>query len=105
VQEDERYAIEIFQSLARIGRMDNGPNQKNLFARIVAWRLDAFFVRSSRSGIDDGGSRAGLSLLLFATMHIDALVNPQIEVIVSRDLRRQVLRDRMPLTSGGAGAC
>jgi glucosamine 6-phosphate synthetase-like amidotransferase/phosphosugar isomerase protein len=41
VQEDERYAIEIFQSLARIGRMDNAPNQKYLFARIIAHEAPA----------------------------------------------------------------
>jgi hypothetical protein len=79
VQEDERYAIEIFQSWFESVGWTTAPNQKDLFARIVAWRVDAFFLRSSRSGIDDGGSRAGLSLLLFATVHIDALVNPQIE--------------------------
>src|SRR5262249_51737601 len=56
-----------------------------------------------------GGARTGLSLLAFATFLIERVVDTmqgagvsrQIDVVVYRALRRQVFRDRAPLTAGG----
>src|SRR6202163_4100490 len=58
--------------------------------------------------VDDGGSRTGFPLRLFATLLIKrvvdpfqrAVIGPQIEVAVDRAFRRQVFRDRAPLTAG-----
>src|SRR5206468_1558722 len=57
--------------------------------------------------VDDGGGRAGFPLRAFATPFIErvvdslqcAVIGPQIEVIVDRAFRWQVLRDRAPLTA------
>src|SRR5262249_41741266 len=72
------------------------------------WR-PPFFGPFHALAVDDGGARTGLSLLAFATFLIErvvdtiqgAVVSPQIEVVVDRALRRQVFRDRAPLTAGG----
>src|SRR6266850_4910053 len=58
--------------------------------------------------VDDGGGRTGFPLLSFATLFIERVVDssqravicPQIEVVVDRAFRRQVFRDRAPLTAG-----
>src|SRR6266851_3945475 len=57
--------------------------------------------------VDDGGGRTGFPLLSFATLLIERVVNsfqravicPQIEVVVDRAFRRQVFRNRAPLTA------
>src|SRR5664279_6009426 len=64
------------------------------------------FPRFSRSAVDDGGGRTGFPLRSFATLLIErvvdsfqcAVIRPQIEVVVDRAFRRQVFRDRAPLT-------
>src|SRR5882757_866340 len=67
------------------------------------------FPRFSRAlAVDDGGGRTGFPLLSFATLFIERVVDsfqravicPQIEVVVDRASRRQVFRDRAPLTAG-----
>src|SRR6476620_8471800 len=58
--------------------------------------------------VDDGGGRTGLPLLSIATLLVKRVVNsfqcavigPQIEVVIDRAFRRQVFRDRAPLTAG-----
>jgi hypothetical protein len=58
--------------------------------------------------VDDGGGRTGVPSSLFATLLVKRVVNPfqcavigpQIEVVVDRTFRRQVFRDRAPLTAG-----
>ena len=78
-------------------------------ARKTRDRQDSrFFGAFHALTIDDGGGRAGLPLGLLATLHIKgvvdilqcAVVGPQVEIVVDRALRRQVLRDRPPLTAG-----
>src|ERR1039458_7627627 len=67
-----------------------------------------FFRAFHALAVDDGGARTGLSLLSFATLFIEhvvdsfqrAVIRPQIEVVVDRASRRQVFRDRAPLTAG-----
>src|SRR5260370_20159844 len=58
--------------------------------------------------VDDGDGRTGFALRSFATLLIQRVVDsfqcavicPQIEVVVDRAFRRQVFRDRAPLTAG-----
>src|SRR4030088_2241847 len=58
--------------------------------------------------VDDGGGRTGFPLRSFATLLIKrvmdsfpcAVIFPQIEVAVDRTFRRQVFRNRAPLTAG-----
>src|SRR5271169_6647633 len=70
-------------------------------------------ARFSRSvfhalAVDDGGGRTGFPLRLFATLLIKRVVDPfqrsvigpQVELVVNRAFRRQVFRDRAPLTAG-----
>src|SRR6202035_2056285 len=67
-----------------------------------------FFCAFHALAVDDGGSRTGFPLLSFATLLIErvvdssqrAVIGPQIEVAVDRAFRRQVFRDRTPLTAG-----
>jgi hypothetical protein len=81
----------------------------DFFARIIAVRIDAspLFGAFRALAIDDGGGGAGLSPNLLATPHIKrmmdslqrAVVSPQVEIIVERALRRQVLGHIAPLAS------
>src|SRR6476660_9872137 len=58
---------------------------------------------------DDGGGRTGFPANRFAAFYIElmmyeierAIPTPQVEIIVQRRARRQVFRDRPPLTTGG----
>src|SRR5450432_1968564 len=58
--------------------------------------------------VDDGGGWTGFPLRSFATLLIERVVDsfqcavicPQIEVVVDRASRRQIFRDRAPLTAG-----
>src|SRR5216683_2243140 len=67
-----------------------------------------FFCAFHALAVDDGSGRTGFPLLAFATLFIErvmdslqrAVICPQIEVVVDRASRRQVFRDRAPLTSG-----
>src|SRR5713226_3891032 len=67
-----------------------------------------FFCAFHALAVDDGGGRTGFPLLSFATLFIERVVDssqravicPQIEVVVDRASRRQVFRDRAPLTAG-----
>ena len=67
-----------------------------------------FFRAFHALAVDDGGGRTGFPLLSFATLFIErvvdsfqrAVIRPQIEVVVDRAFRRQVFRDRAPLTAG-----
>src|SRR5712664_2372198 len=67
-----------------------------------------FFCAFHALAVDDGGGRTGFPLLSFATVLIKRVVDsfqravicPQIEVVVDRASRRQVFRDRAPLTAG-----
>src|SRR6202040_1427819 len=67
-----------------------------------------FFCAFHALAVDDGGGRTGFPLLSFATLFIERVVDsfqravicPQIEVVVDRASRRQVFRDRGPLTAG-----
>ena len=67
-----------------------------------------FFCAFHALAVDDGGGRTGFPLRLFATLLIKrvvdpfqcAVIGPQIEVVVDRAFRRQVFRDRAPLTAG-----
>ena len=67
-----------------------------------------FFRAFHALAVDDGGGRTGLPLRSFATLLIKrvvdsfqcAVIGPQIEVVVDRAFRRQVFRDRAPLTAG-----
>src|SRR5260370_1847933 len=69
-----------------------------------------FFRAFHALAVDDGGGRTGLSLLSFATLFIErvvdscqrAVIRPQIEVVIDRASRRQCFRDRAPLTAGRA---
>ena len=81
------------------------------FAGVVTVRIDrdpAFFRAFHALGIDDRRGRAGLPRSLFATLHIErvmqslqrTVVGPSDEVLVNRAPGRQVLRNRAPLTSG-----
>src|SRR6266403_2247970 len=66
-----------------------------------------FFCAFHALAVDDGGGRAGFPLRAFATPFIErvvdslqcAVIGPQIEVIVDRAFRWQILRDRAPLTA------
>src|SRR6185312_12893666 len=66
-----------------------------------------FFCAFHALAVDDGGGRTGLPLLSIATLLVKRVVNsfqcavigPQIEVVIDRAFRRQVFRDRQPLTS------
>src|SRR6266849_8330294 len=70
-----------------------------------------FFCAFHALAVDDGGRRTGFPLLSFATLFIKRVVDsfqravicPQIEVVVDRAFRRQVFRDRAPLTAGPLG--
>src|SRR5271167_4917496 len=71
--------------------------------------MNAPFFRAFHAlAVDDSGARTGFPLLSFATLFIERVVDPfqravicpQIEVVVDRASRRQVLRDRTPLTAG-----
>src|SRR3981081_2932352 len=67
-----------------------------------------FFRLFPPLAVDDGGGRTGFPPLSFATLLIERVVDsfqravicPQIEVAVDRASRRQVFRDRAPLTAG-----
>src|SRR5450755_3288252 len=67
-----------------------------------------FFCAFHALAVDDGGGRTGFPLLSVATLFIERVVDssqravicPQIEVVVDRASRRQVFRDRAPLTAG-----
>src|SRR5216684_14912 len=67
-----------------------------------------FFRAFHALAVDDGGGWTGLPLRSFATLLIKrvvdsfqcAVIGPQIEVVVDRAFRRQVFRDRAPLTAG-----
>ena len=67
-----------------------------------------FFCAFHALAVDDGGGRTGLPLRSFATLLVKrvvdsfqcAVIGPQIEVVVDRAFRRQVFRDRAPLTAG-----
>src|SRR6478735_3612850 len=67
-----------------------------------------FFCAFHALAVDDGGGRTGLPLLSIATLLVKRVVNsfqcavigPQIEVVIDRAFRRQVFRDRAPLTAG-----
>ena len=67
-----------------------------------------FFCAFHALAVDDGGGRTGFPLRSFATLLIKhvvdsfqcAVIRPQIEVVVDRAFRRQVFRDRAPLTAG-----
>src|ERR1700688_4434193 len=58
--------------------------------------------------VDDGGGRPAFPLPSFATLLIERVVDslqcavicPQIEIVVDRAFRRQVFRNRAPLTAG-----
>src|SRR6185503_3972656 len=66
------------------------------------------FPRFHALAVDDGGGRTRFPLRSFATLLIErvvdplqcAVIGPQIEVVVDRAFRRQVFRDRAPLTAG-----
>src|ERR1700677_1613731 len=57
--------------------------------------------------VNDRGSRAGVPTRLLAALHIERLVKaveraviaPQVEIIIERRARRQILRNRSPLTA------
>src|SRR5450432_3681225 len=67
-----------------------------------------FFCAFHALAVDDGSGRTGFPLLSFATLFIERVVDssqravicPQIEIVVDRASRRQVFRDRAPLTAG-----
>src|SRR5882757_1761640 len=67
-----------------------------------------FFCAFHALAVDDGGGWTGFPLRSFATLFIEhvvdsfqrAVICPQIEVVVDRASRRQVFRDRAPLTAG-----
>src|SRR6478672_4569359 len=67
-----------------------------------------FFRAFHALAVDDGGGRTRFPLRSFATLLIErvvdplqcAVIGPQIEVVVDRAFRRQVFRDRAPLTAG-----
>ena len=67
-----------------------------------------FFRALDALAVDDGGGRARLARGGFAALHVERVMDaieravpaPQIEVIVDRRARRQVLRDRAPLAAG-----
>src|SRR5215475_7546146 len=67
-----------------------------------------FFRAFHALAVDDGGGRTGFPLCSFATVLIKRVVDsfqcavicPQIEVVVDRAFRRQVFRNRAPLTAG-----
>src|SRR5260370_1430800 len=69
-----------------------------------------FFRAFHALAVDDGGGRTGFPLRSFATLLIERVVDslqcavicPQIEIVVDRAFRRQVFRDRAPLTPGPA---
>src|ERR1700751_6123722 len=66
------------------------------------------FRASHALAVDDGGGRTRFPLRSFATLLIErvvdplqcAVIGPQIEIVVDRAFRRQVFRDRAPLTAG-----
>ena len=66
-----------------------------------------FFSAFHALAVDDSSSRAGFPPSLFATLLIKRVVNSapmclyslQIEIFVDRAFRRQVFRDRAPLTA------
>src|SRR5271163_3107855 len=83
----------------------------DLLAGVVTVRIDrspALFRALHALGVDDGRGRAGLPPSLFATLHIErvmqplqrAVVGPSDEVLVDRAPGRQVLRDGALLTPG-----
>ena len=83
----------------------------DLLARIVAGRIDAqapFFRALDALAVNDGGGRARLARGGLATPCVKRVVDaieravpaPQIEIIVDRRARRQVLGDRPPLAAG-----
>src|SRR5260370_33556920 len=67
-----------------------------------------FFSAFHALAVDDGGGRTGFPLRSFATLLIERVVDslqcavicPKIEIVVDRAFRRQVFRDRAPLTTG-----
>src|SRR5258706_7544349 len=67
-----------------------------------------FFGAFHALAVDDGCGLTGFPLRSFATLLIQrvvdsfqrAVIGPQIEVVVDRAFRRQVFRDRAPLTAG-----
>src|SRR4029453_9877046 len=67
-----------------------------------------FFCAFHALAVDDGGGRTGFPLLSIATLLVKrvvdsfqcAVIGPQIEVVIDRAFRRQVFRDRAPLTAG-----
>src|SRR3974390_3380171 len=67
-----------------------------------------FFRALDALAVDDGGGRAGFAGGGFATLHVERVVDaieravptPQIEIIVDRRARRQVLGDCPPLAAG-----
>src|ERR1700732_3739033 len=60
-----------------------------------------FFCAFHALAVDDGGGRTGFPLLSFATLFIERVVDSsQRAVVVDRASRRQVFRDRAPLTAG-----
>src|ERR1700731_1930330 len=70
--------------------------------------MHALFSAFHALAVDDGGGRTGFPLGLFTTLLIErvvdsfqcAVIGPQIEVVVDRAFRRQIFRDRAPLTAG-----
>ena len=84
----------------------------DLFARIIAMRINAraaFFGAFHALTVDDSSGGTGFSPLLLAALHIKrmmdtiqrAVVAPQVEIIMHRAARRQVLRKCPPLASRG----
>src|ERR1700679_1522789 len=83
----------------------------DLLAGVVTVRIDpgpALLRALHTLGVDDRRSRAGLPCGLFATLHIERVMQPlqspvmgpSDKVLVDRAPRRQVLRDGAPLTPG-----
>ena len=121
--EQGRHQQDATVAILNVGGMHDGVHQEalrinedmpllafDLLACIIshAGRCNGpFFRRLDALTVKDRGGRAGLPTRLLAALHIErfvkaierAVIAPQIEIIMERRARRQILRNRPPLAA------